>query len=251
MRKGFTLIELLVVIAIIAILAAILFPVFARAREKARQTSCLSNLKQIGLASMMYAQDYDEKLPGSCGPRIAWGAAYETLQCGQMQVQPYIMNAQIWVCPNGSELLANGCPPTVGGYIYDTYWPAGLPFPMQNSYAVNVAFRGISMGKIARPAEIIHWTEVGFDLLPGCTWWAKYVAYVTPTGTSTTPDYGYNDSSCSGHPHNGGANIAFADGHAKWLTYSAFTGCAADHPAPYSVDTPPAIIDQYWSPTAP
>jgi len=64
MRKGFTLIELLVVIAIIAILAAILFPVFARAREKARQTSCLSNMKQIGLAFMMYTQDYDETLPG-------------------------------------------------------------------------------------------------------------------------------------------------------------------------------------------
>ncbi|MFO8079838.1 MAG: prepilin-type N-terminal cleavage/methylation domain-containing protein, partial [Armatimonadota bacterium] len=72
-RRGFTLIELLVVIAIIAILAAILFPVFARAREKARQTSCLSNLKQLGLGMQMYAQDYDERfnlsqyqLPGSC-----------------------------------------------------------------------------------------------------------------------------------------------------------------------------------------
>ncbi len=62
-RKGFTLIELLVVIAIIAILAAILFPVFARAREKARQTSCLSNLKQLSLGVLMYAQDYDERLP--------------------------------------------------------------------------------------------------------------------------------------------------------------------------------------------
>jgi prepilin-type N-terminal cleavage/methylation domain-containing protein len=66
-NKGFTLIELLVVIAIIAILAAILFPVFAQAREKARQTSCLSNCKQIGLSLQMYAQDYDETLPNA-GP---------------------------------------------------------------------------------------------------------------------------------------------------------------------------------------
>src|ERR671916_3232132 len=68
-RNGFTLIELLVVIAIIAILAAILFPVFAQAREKARQASCLSNVKQIGLAAMMYVQDYDETYPG--GPGVA------------------------------------------------------------------------------------------------------------------------------------------------------------------------------------
>ncbi|MFH1910322.1 MAG: prepilin-type N-terminal cleavage/methylation domain-containing protein, partial [bacterium] len=66
-KRGFTLIELLVVIAIIAILAAILFPVFAKAREKARQTSCLSNLKQIDLAVLQYAQDYDEMMPRSCG----------------------------------------------------------------------------------------------------------------------------------------------------------------------------------------
>ncbi|NLO04745.1 MAG: prepilin-type N-terminal cleavage/methylation domain-containing protein, partial [candidate division WS1 bacterium] len=74
-RKGFTLIELLVVIAIIAILAAILFPVFARAREKARQTSCLSNLKQISLAVIMYTQDYDDRMPGRA---CAWNAATQT-----------------------------------------------------------------------------------------------------------------------------------------------------------------------------
>ncbi len=95
MRRGFTLIELLVVIAIIAILAAILFPVFARAREKARQSSCLSNLKQIGLASMMYAQDYDEKLSPYDPPNGTQYLPY-TLWT------PYIKNIQVWQCPSDS-----------------------------------------------------------------------------------------------------------------------------------------------------
>jgi len=92
-RRGFTLIELLVVIAIIAILAAILFPVFARAREKARQTSCLSNNKQIGLGLLMYAQDYDEKLPFHCP---AWGWAV----CWAQAINPYVKNSQIFQCPS-------------------------------------------------------------------------------------------------------------------------------------------------------
>src|SRR4028118_570049 len=91
--KGFTLIELLVVIAIIAILAAILFPVFARARENARRASCLSNAKQIGLGVMQYAQDYDEKLPFSYtnpGPGGIWADT----------IQPYVKNYQMFKCPS-------------------------------------------------------------------------------------------------------------------------------------------------------
>src|SRR6056297_1815502 len=92
MKRGFTLIELLVVIAIIAILAAILFPVFARAREKARQTSCLNNMKQLGLGFMMYLQDYDERLPAFYFRRP--GMFYYWTEA----IRPYIQNEQIFQC---------------------------------------------------------------------------------------------------------------------------------------------------------
>jgi prepilin-type N-terminal cleavage/methylation domain-containing protein/prepilin-type processing-associated H-X9-DG protein len=94
-RRGFTLIELLVVIAIIAILASILFPVFSRAREKARQTACLSNLKQLGLALQMYAGDYDGYLP------MADNQPAMTGQTSPVDVlNPYVKNTQIWRCPS-------------------------------------------------------------------------------------------------------------------------------------------------------
>ncbi|HIE51339.1 MAG TPA: DUF1559 domain-containing protein, partial [Armatimonadetes bacterium] len=98
-RYGFTLIELLVVIAIIAILAAILFPVFAQAREKARTASCQSNLKQIGLAASMYSNDYDEKFVPM------WTQSWFQGQSGRVWwmglLQPYIKNVQIFGCPTG------------------------------------------------------------------------------------------------------------------------------------------------------
>jgi prepilin-type N-terminal cleavage/methylation domain-containing protein len=106
LRKGFTLIELLVVIAIIAILAAILFPVFAQAREQARKTACLSNMKQIGLASNMYLQDFDETFP------FSWGAMGRWIE----ELQPYIKSASsggnqatgagpnvVWHCPSDAN----------------------------------------------------------------------------------------------------------------------------------------------------
>ncbi len=248
MRKGFTLIELLVVIAIIAILAAILFPVFAKAREKARQTSCLSNMKQIGLASQMYAQDYDERLPGSCGPRISWGPQYAGLQCGHEQIFPYINNVQIFQCPSASY-------PLDGNLDLDfTYWPEGMPHPFENSYAVNVAFRGLPMAQIQRPAEIIHWAELGIDIIAGYPeWWANRVGYTTPPGDLTTSYYPYNDMSCPGRPHSGGTNLVFADGHAKWLKYEVYTGVTANEVCriPCDHDTPPDLIDKYWAPAAP
>src|SRR5688500_17276072 len=99
-RRGFTLIELLVVIAIIAILAAILFPVFARARENARRASCQSNLKQVGLGIMQYTQDYDEKFPQSPWNNIA--SDTRRSHWGQV-IQPYVKSTQLFVCPSNTE----------------------------------------------------------------------------------------------------------------------------------------------------
>ncbi len=100
LRQGFTLIELLVVIAIIAILAAILFPVFAQARDKARGIACLSNMKQASLSIIMYQQDYDESIP--LGNQEYKGEVYNYDMSWIKAVQPYVKNLQMFVCPNGS-----------------------------------------------------------------------------------------------------------------------------------------------------
>jgi prepilin-type N-terminal cleavage/methylation domain-containing protein len=107
-RSGFTLIELLVVIAIIAILAAILFPVFARARESARKTQCLSNMKQLGNAIMMYTNDYDEYFPemasGGC-----WGRAGIANALWSRQIYPYVKNKGVFELPLGGDFAGRAC----------------------------------------------------------------------------------------------------------------------------------------------
>src|SRR5687768_4219848 len=118
-RPGFTLIELLVVIAIIAILAAILFPVFAQARDKARQSACLSNSKQLGTAFMMYTQDWDEQFPFvTCGDSYL-GGCVQWLRGSlpwPLTIQPYMKNYGIYVCPSDPDKACFSKPDSVNGF---------------------------------------------------------------------------------------------------------------------------------------
>jgi prepilin-type N-terminal cleavage/methylation domain-containing protein/prepilin-type processing-associated H-X9-DG protein len=155
-QSGFTLIELLVVIAIIAILAAILFPVFAQAREKARQTSCLSNMKQLGLALTTYIQDYDETLPfrtySIIGTELSW----------RVFIQPYIKSVNVLKCPSNprNSVSTAGYDNTILGPPLGITVPAGITI----SYACNLNVLPsrptvISLAAFNMPASLITFGE--------------------------------------------------------------------------------------------
>jgi len=205
-RRGFTLIELLVVIAIIAILAAILFPVFAKAREKARQTSCLSNLKQLGTAVLMYTQDYDERFP----PNYSYCVGGTQLFWWDDLVQPYVNNRQLFICPSS----------TVYGYTYAR--PPGLPNPLDFTYDANAMgstagtdwgaggpMRGSGVGQnlalVALPAECIMLCEA---------WSTREISHADRTDCFDA-DNGYIRKD-----HNDMANWTFCDGHVKAIKIS-------------------------------
>jgi len=210
MRKGFTLIELLVVIAIIAILAAILFPVFARAREKARQASCLSNVKQLGLGLMMYVQDYDERYLGSIYSQSQTAPA-ETFwgHC----VYPYVNNEMIFICPTGGG-RGSKAPLTYNNWT----------FPVRPHYGWNTRLAFKSLAEVQKPADTVALADCShqvFASIVGRIAWANsndYVRYGNggpwPNGD---PDYMKDEYS----RHNGGENMTFADGHAKWMPSQA------------------------------
>jgi prepilin-type N-terminal cleavage/methylation domain-containing protein/prepilin-type processing-associated H-X9-DG protein len=200
-RPGFTLIELLVVIAIIAILAAILFPVFAQAREKARQTTCLSNSKQMSVAIMQYTQDYDERLPWA---QQGNGGAWNLL------IYPYVKNDAVYRCPSDGNPLS---PAGTGGKRI-SYLP---------NYAVLSAntFAPLPMAVFDRPADIIALTEM-----------------YTGTGAANKQGYHLYDSNLDPRTvtdiladpavtariatqrHAQGMNNVFVDGHAKWYRFT-------------------------------
>jgi prepilin-type N-terminal cleavage/methylation domain-containing protein/prepilin-type processing-associated H-X9-DG protein len=196
---GFTLIELLVVIAIIAILAAILFPVFARAREKARQASCLSNMKQIGLAMLMYMDDYDEQF---CDVTCSGGSNYKWFD----PIDPYIKNDQILFCPSLRGEADQGQPKT--DYVLNGCFAQGgalatFDYP---SYQIMVAERAAAKpyeGYKPWPNDDVSWDDL------------TTYAHGIPT------PHNHFDHLAKDTRHNGGANYTFADGHAKWLRWDA------------------------------
>jgi prepilin-type processing-associated H-X9-DG protein len=231
------LIELLVVIAIIAILAAILFPVFAKAREKARQTSCLSNVRQLGTALLSYAQDYDENLPqgmtwchdASLDPQSAgaYGLVPGNFQFFY-QIQPYVRNHQIFDCPSGrnrcdrnGSIMHFG----VGAHIDRGVMPA--TFRLMYGYPENIlnGWRStlprdhpffIDCGGLHGRAKLAVSPSPASVILiadnSGLLNSADRIAWSQECGFGCNPDR-RNESNTR---HNGGSNIGFMDGHAKW-----------------------------------
>ena len=185
-RAGFTLIELLVVIAIIAILAAILFPVFARAREKARQSNCLSNVKQQVLGVTMYAQDYDETLMSIYYDLNGDGGFGVGDPTWMDVIRPYLKNTQIFSCPSKKDW-------TYGYALNYGYWGSGdvyTPPP------------GRPLADLKRPSE----TVLVLDNNSSSSRWYLWEAWGdTPAYTTLPADR-----------HNDGLNVGYCDGHGKW-----------------------------------
>lgn len=197
-QNGFTLIELLVVIGIIAVLAALIFPVFAKAREKARQTSCLSNLRQLGLAVTMYVQDYDEQMPGT------WDNVNGNNQIGgwmfyrnfpnvnpgdydptQGSVYPYVRNRALFKCPSDSSRQDDS-------YAINAFL---------GSFPTTLGFHeGIPVSELAAPDQTFLLVEESSN-----------------ANKSTDDGYQIPPGNVPSERHNDGSNFAFCDGHAKWL----------------------------------
>lgn len=203
--RGFTLIELLVVIAIIAILAAILFPVFARARAKAQQTACLSNMRQIGTAALMYATDWDgHYVPACIRQRMHPDEQYASgpvLHYYYQLLQPYIRNWGIFICPiHGGKPGGHG---DWGSYGYVCSGYAANPNDPTDPNFTGLDLHG-PLTAIYRPAEMIMIAE---SLSATCRVCPHYHTHAFPPV----------------HPvdlrHQDGSNYTFFDGHAKWLRY--------------------------------
>lgn len=190
-KRGFTLIELLVVIAIIAILAAILFPVFARAREKARQSACLSNVKQLGTAFQMYVQDYDDTI-------IRYGSpTYGFL------LMPYVENADLFTCPASQNRFdgSSSYSMSIGCNVWTMYYPTWAGHEM-------------SLAQCKRPAETMIMADSAraHPSDPNdMDYNGHYIVQMDCFGTHSS-----NRGKVAAR-HNNGANCSYIDSHAKWI----------------------------------
>jgi prepilin-type N-terminal cleavage/methylation domain-containing protein/prepilin-type processing-associated H-X9-DG protein len=206
-KRAFTLIELLVVIAIIAILAAILFPVFAQARQKARQATCLSNLKQLGMGVTMYVGDYDEVLPMMVDQPAQLAGVLPVWKYHWMgKIDPYVKTTQIYNClssdlfkgdinvtavPNQMEYGANSC-------VFIGWRQTGAaPFwDTQNNICKNAGMGAMKLAEAQEPARVPAFTDTALRTDRGMLHWYCW--------------------SHANRIHNGGVVLAFLDGHAKW-----------------------------------
>jgi prepilin-type N-terminal cleavage/methylation domain-containing protein/prepilin-type processing-associated H-X9-DG protein len=261
-QKGFTLIELLVVIAIIAILAAILFPVFAQARDKARAASCISNLKQMGTAWMMYTQDYDERFPVNCiSSNNTWGSGWSgDGPLGECQLMPemgcfggwigntllpYTKNSGIYQCPSTPNYMA------VNAGDGNKCWnQTRFPIPYQRvSYGYNyIALNNRTLAQIAAPANqlaiwdaISQWPDCCYTCAGSCGIWAQrdIPAFMVKVGRPLHPAMQDPASNWVGGqvnrvaPHNNNINYMYADGHVKASRWDRLTwGNLAGHVIP-------------------
>jgi prepilin-type N-terminal cleavage/methylation domain-containing protein/prepilin-type processing-associated H-X9-DG protein len=212
--KGFTLIELLVVIAIIAILAAILFPVFAKAREAARKTACLNNMKQIGTSMMMYAQDYDETMPSgpfAASPAGIWGTpAFNAYGWSYIftLLDPYVKNTQVYGCPSATKNMVGPAPQINVSYGYSEYiYNQGYNFNTMAALANNrYGVASVAVAGDCRFAGIFNDWDSGNT--GGTTAYpTNYLARVALANNTT--------------PRHEGSNFIYADGHAKFSSIGA------------------------------
>ncbi len=209
--RGFTLIELLVVIAIIAILAAILFPVFAKAREKARQSACLSNVKQQALGVLQYAQDYDEQfVPSFYGPT---GSRLSYMQL----IQPYVKSVQIYDCPSQrvKSFLGYAGERSYGlnAYVFDRNLSVGVSLSQWLAPAEQYLLAEITPNVNLAPWQFYR---AGRGRRPDDPSGAEYAVWNAGTTPVDTANWSYLNLAVR---HNEMGNIAYIDGHAKALKY--------------------------------
>jgi prepilin-type N-terminal cleavage/methylation domain-containing protein/prepilin-type processing-associated H-X9-DG protein len=256
-RRAFTLIELLVVIAIIAILAAILFPVFAQAREKARQTMCLSNSRQIANGIAMYTQDYDEILPIG-GRNFSPGEPSTAPDRWDKMVMPYIKNGArsgdgrgstgVFMCPSrttfprsANELRGYGCNANIMGWGGDGITPpttrpslalADIPNPAGTFVIVEGSSIDVPVATPGHPDNLRPETwpkyedrRADYQIFPPGAWSNNNTARYL-----TAPDSSCNSCRRPVARHSNGVNAIFVDGHAKWSNIHRFLGVDPQNP---------------------